>query len=77
MVPQYVYSLTVDGGTGTAVFFWPNVCRKYIRDSYTLDGKLCLPPPERLKLKRLKPNPKPGYPSIEADIDVEKFLAAP
>lgn len=77
MNSPYVYTLVVDGGTGTAAFLWPNGVKKYIRDTYTTDGELHLPPPGRLKLTRFKVNPKAGYPSQEAVLDVEKFLAAP
>lgn len=73
----YAYVLeiqTMPGHYATAVFTWPNPAKKYIRDMYSLDGELHLPPPGHLILKRYKVNPKstriPGCDML----DVEKFV---
>jgi hypothetical protein len=57
-----------------AVFTWPNVCRKYIRDTYTLNGELCLPPGDILTLKRHKVNPKPEHTPLIDRLDVAEFM---
>jgi hypothetical protein len=72
----YVYSLGVDGQSGPpAVFTWPNIARKYIRDTYTVDGELHLPPPGHLRLARYKVNPKAGQRPVADMLDVGEFLA--
>lgn len=75
----YVYVITtfVNGvRLDPAMFLWPNGAKKYLRDSYTLDGKLCLPPRSQLIVSRHKLSPKPGYASAVTVLDAETFLAA-
>ena len=55
-----MYVLATANADAPAVFTWPNPCRKFIRDTYTADGRLALPPEGRLKLTRHKVNPKAG-----------------
>ena len=71
----YIYELTISGTGEPAVFTWPNVCRKYIRDLYTVNGELHLPPPGRMVLARRKVNPKAGGPRVVDYLSVEEFLA--
>ena len=66
----YAYVLDIEGQP-PAVFTWPNVCKKYIRDIY---GDT-LPPKDRLKLRRCKVNPRAGQTVITDYLDVEAFLA--
>lgn len=70
----YVYVLEIPGTGEPAVFTWPNVCRKYIRDTYTVNGELCLPPRGRMNLARRKVNPKAGGPKVVDYLDVAEFL---
>lgn len=70
----YVYMLEDDHSV--APFTWPSVARKYIRDTYTVNGKLCLPPAGHLKLTRYKVNPKAGARIVADELDVGKFLSA-
>ena len=58
-----------------AVFTWPNAVKKYIRDTYSTDGELHLPPPGRLTLYRYKVNPKAGHRLVTDQLDIEVFLA--
>jgi hypothetical protein len=75
----YVYSLVIrDGSPASAVpalFTWPNPCRKYIRDTYTVNGELRLPPDGRLALTRHKVNPKAGQRLTGEVLDIGEFLA--
>jgi hypothetical protein len=58
-----------------SIFTWPNVCRKYIRDTYTLgNGKLCLPPGDILTLERHKVNPKPEQTPVIDRLDIAEFM---
>lgn len=62
--PVYAYVLEFPGQP-PAVFTWPNVVKKYIRDIYTNgDGHLILPPAGHLTLTRYKVNPKAGQATI-------------
>ena len=70
----YVYVLAIANADAPAVFTWPNPCRKFIRDTYTADGRLALPPEGRLKLTRHKVNPKAGGRVIADVIDIGEFL---
>lgn len=58
------------------MFVWPNGARKYIRDTYTTDGELHLPPGEHLVVKRHKLNPKAGGTIVIDCLDIGKFLEA-
>lgn len=70
----YAYILTIEGQP-PAVFTWPNVAKKFIRDIYsTAEGELTLPPPGYLVLKRYKVNPRAGHAMVIDNLDVEKFL---
>jgi hypothetical protein len=72
----YVYSVSIQGQDGPpAVFTWPNIARKYIRDTYTVDGALALPPEGRIRLARYKVNPKAGQRPVAEMLDVGEFLA--
>ena len=72
----YAYVVNIEGQP-PAIFTWPNVCKKYIRDIYgDSDGVLTLPPPGYLVLKRHKVNPKPGAPAVIDILDVERFLSS-
>lgn len=72
----YAYILTIEGQP-PAVFTWPNVARKYIKDIYTdSDGALQLPPKGYMALKRYKVNPKAGRPVVIDNLDIEIFLRA-
>jgi hypothetical protein len=75
-VQQSPYAYVTDIGGSIAVFTWPNCVKKYIRDFYTVDGELHLPPPGYLKLTRHKVNPKAGGPVVTDYLDVERFLAS-
>jgi len=55
------------------VFTWPNCVRKYLRETYTIDGKLCLPPPGRLKLMRHRVNPKAGHRPVVDYVDIHNL----
>ncbi len=59
----------------SAVFSWPNCAKKYLRDTYTVDGELHLPPATRLKLTRHKVNPKSGRLAPREQLDIGAFLA--
>jgi hypothetical protein len=72
--PVYIYVLE-HPNEPACVFTWPNACKKYIRDGYTLNGKLCLPPGGVLTLTRYKANPKAGQPVILSPLDIERFMA--
>jgi hypothetical protein len=74
MNPQYVWVVTT--AAFTATFSWSNVAKKYLRDTYTLDGELHLPPRDRIMLQRFKLNPKAGKTLDPEYLDVEEFLAA-
>jgi hypothetical protein len=56
------------------VFTWPSTVRKFIRDTYTVNGNLVLPPPGRLQLTRHKVNPKAGQKPVADFIEIEAFL---
>lgn len=75
----YVYILTQFSSAGARqdpdIFTWPNVCKKFIRDTYTVDGALALPPTSRLILARHKVNQKPGQRRVIDVLDIEEFLA--
>lgn len=75
MNPQYAYVLGITGQP-SAVFTWPNCVRKFIRDVYTRDGELHLPPPDRLTLTRTKVNPRAGAAIIIDHISIEEFMSA-
>ena len=70
----YVYILEGQDAL-PAVFTWPNVVKKHIRDTYTVDGELHLPPLGRIALKRYKVNPKAGQRTVVDVIDIGEFLA--
>jgi hypothetical protein len=72
---HYAYVLEIPGQP-SAVFTWPNVIKKYIRDVYSnSEGSLVLPPPGRLVLKRYKVNPKAGQTIVIDHIgDIEHFV---
>lgn len=74
MNSPYAYVLWALGEQ--AVFTWPNCAKKYIRDTYTLDGELHLPPEGLLILTRFKVNPKAGGHVVSEILNVEKFLAS-
>lgn len=60
----------------TAIFTWPNIARKFIRDVYTnADGELALPPEGHMTLSRHKVNPKPGHAVVIDRLDIARFLA--
>lgn len=71
----YVYIVEM-AGQPPAVFTWPNVARKFIRDTYTSGGELHLPPADRLQVTRYKVNPKAGQAMIIDRLPVTQFLAA-
>lgn len=71
----YAYVLEMPGQP-LAIFTWPNVVKKFIRDVYSRDGELHLPPAGHLTLKRYKVNPGASHAIIIDNLDVEKFLAA-
>jgi hypothetical protein len=69
----YAYILEMPGAP-VAIFTWPNVAKKYIRDIYTIDGELRLPPPGHLTLTRYRVNPKAGHVAVASPLIVEEFL---
>lgn len=71
----YVYVVTFKGQP-PAIFTWPNVARKYIRDIFSKDGELHLPPGDYITLERYKVNPKPAQAVIIDRMNVEVFLAS-
>jgi hypothetical protein len=75
----YVYILTRFSPTGARqdpdIFTWPNVARKFIRDAYTVDGELALPPAGHLILSRHKVNQRPGQPRVIDVLNIVEFLA--
>lgn len=71
----YVYVVNI-GDQGPAIFTWPNVARKYIRDTFTTDGELHLPPRDRVRLTRHKVNPRAGAAVVTDYLSVEVFLSA-
>ena len=74
----YAYILTTwtgDRSHPPLVFTWPNACKKYLRDTYTVDGTLALPPHGRLTLTRHKVNPKAGQRPVIEQLDIGEFLA--
>lgn len=76
--PTYVYAISeVAHGCAllpVAVFSWPNVIKKYIRDTYTFNGELHLPPTDQLNVYRAKLNPKaPNY-TVWERINVQEFM---
>ncbi len=75
MNSPYAYILTIPGQP-LAVFTWPNVVKKFIRDTYTVQGELKLPPEGYLTLHRYRVNPKAGAAFIIANLNIEKFLAS-
>lgn len=75
MNSPYVYFIEIQGQP-PAVFTWPNIARKFLRDTYTLDGELHLPPEDRLAITRYKVNPKVGQAVIVDRYKAEKFLEA-
>ncbi len=75
MNSPYAYVLEIKGQP-PAIFTWPNCAKKYLRDTYTLDGELRLPPEGYLVLKRYKVNPKAGQALMITGLNVEKFLDA-
>jgi hypothetical protein len=70
-----VYAYVLEDELGVNIFTWPNVVKKFIRDTYTVNGVLALPPRDVLKLRRYKVNPRAGGRTIIDYIDVEHFLA--
>lgn len=75
MNPPYAYILTGQGQS-PAVFTWPNVAKKYIRDTYAdSGGALHLPPEGFLSLQRHKVNPRAGRPPVIDTLDIASFLA--
>ncbi len=74
MNSPYAYVLWALGEQ--AVFTWPNCAKKYIRDTYTADGELRLPPADLIILTRFRVNPKAGQGPSSVQLDVEKFLAS-
>jgi len=74
MNSPYAYVLSTLGEQ--AVFTWPNCVKKYIRDTYTTDGELHLPPDSHLSLTRFKVNPKAGTRVAKEELDVGAFLAS-
>jgi hypothetical protein len=75
MNSPYAYVLEIPGQED-AIFNWPAGARKYIRDTYTVDGRLCLPPPGHISLQRYKVNPKVGQRINVISLPVEAFLGA-
>lgn len=75
MNPVYVYFVEI-AGQPAAPFSWPNVAKKFIRDTYSTDGELHLPPDGRLTITRYKLNPKAGQAIIIERYTAEKFLNA-
>lgn len=73
--PIYAYVLDMPGQP-LAVFTWPSVVKKFIRDIYTVNEELHLPPAGHLTLKRYKVNPRASHAVIIENLDVEKFLNA-
>ena len=73
---QPVYAYVVDLSGSVAVFTWPNVAKKYLRDIYTTDGELHLPPPGYVKLTRHKVNPRAGGAVVTDFLNIEAFLSA-
>ncbi len=73
MNSPYAYVLSILGER--RVFTWPNCAKKFIRDTYTVDGELHLPPESHISLIRYKVNPKAGQPDRSENLNVEKFLA--
>jgi hypothetical protein len=57
------------------VFTWPNVVKKYIRETYSVDGELHLPPDDRVVLRRFVVNQSAGTKPAMTIIDIEAFLA--
>jgi hypothetical protein len=77
MSTPVIYAYVVEiPGQPMAIFTWPNVVKKFIRDIYTQDGELHLPPAGRLKLTRYKVNPRASHAVILDPINIEAFLAA-
>lgn len=72
----YAYVLETGSGSNIAVFTWPNAVKKYIRDTYTVNGTLHLPPSGLIKLTRFKVNPQVGKPVVRDQLHIEAFLAA-
>jgi len=71
-----VYAYVLEDQMTTYVFTWPNVVKKFLRDTYTVNGVLCLPPRgPMLKLTRHKVNPKAGGRTVIDYMDVEAFVA--
>jgi hypothetical protein len=74
---QYVWALSRSADSAPfAVFSWANVAKKYIRDTYTTDGELHLPPRGHLTLIRYKVNPKASRNAIWDELGIEEFLKA-
>lgn len=74
----YVYVLSPVGDLKVGelkVFTWPNVIKKHLRDSYTVEGTLCLPPRGQLLLSRHKVNPRIDGRTIIDYLDIEEFLS--
>jgi hypothetical protein len=59
-----------------AVFTWPNICRKYLKDIYAdADGVLHLPPEEhRPLIRRVKVNPGASHAVIVHTVNIERFM---
>lgn len=73
MNSPYAYILEVRHQPAV-VFTWPNVARKYIRDTFSgTDGELTLPPDGYMTLTRYKVNPKAGQAVIITRIDIRKL----
>ena len=72
MQSQYAWIVSLQGEH--AVFTWANCAKKYIRDTYTADGELHLPPPGHIGVIRYKVNPKAGHRVVWDIIQVEEFL---
>lgn len=71
----YVYVVLIEHQP-QAIFTWPNIAKKYVRDIYTNSkGELTLPPDGVLKIWRYKVNPKAGQAIIIDSLKPEKFLA--
>jgi hypothetical protein len=70
---QYAYIVTVLGEIA-GVFTWPNCVKKYLRDVYTIDGELHLPPEGHITLTRHKVNPKAAGTPVKERIHIERFL---
>lgn len=80
MTSQVIYAYLVTRYVGgdrvnPVVFTWPNTAKKWLRDTYTTDGELHLPPPGRLILTRVKVNPKAGHPPVTDVLNLEEFLS--